>query len=209
MPRPKDDLIRTRASLIERLKNWQDQASWQDFFDSYWKLIYGVARKTGINDAEAQDVVQETMASVAKQMPTFRYDPSVGSFKGWLLKLTRWRIVDQIRKRPPSASHHPWSDGLADGTSTVEHGIDPESQALEDLWNTEWETNLLEAAMANVKRKLDPARYQIFDFYVNKGLPAEKVAERFGVSVDQVYLAKHRITAMLKAEVRRLKRESK
>src|SRR6188474_1993563 len=99
MPRNTDELIPTRASLIARLKNWQDQASWQDFFDSYWKLIYGVARKTGISDAEAQDVVQETMASVAKQMPKFQYDPAIGSFKAWLLKLTRWRIVDQIRQR--------------------------------------------------------------------------------------------------------------
>jgi len=72
MLRNKDELIPTRASLIARLKNWQDQASWQDFFDSYWKLIYGVARKTGISDAEAQDVVQETMASVAKQMPNLK-----------------------------------------------------------------------------------------------------------------------------------------
>ena len=46
-----------------------------------WKLIYGVARKAGLTDVEAQDVVQETMASVAKHMPTFKYDPVIGSFK--------------------------------------------------------------------------------------------------------------------------------
>jgi RNA polymerase sigma factor (sigma-70 family) len=208
MPRNTDELIPTRASLIARLKNWQDQASWQDFFDSYWKLIYGVARKTGISDAEAQDVVQETMASVAKQMPTFQYDPAIGSFKAWLLKLTRWRIVDQIRKRLPRASHGPSPDGSATDTGTFDQVIDPESVALDDLWNAEWETNLLEAAKANVKRKIDPAKYQVFDFYVNKGWQAEKVAERFGLSVDQVYLAKHRVTEMLKAEVRRLEHET-
>jgi len=208
MLRNKDELIPTRASLIARLKNWQDQASWQDFFDSYWKLIYGVARKTGISDAEAQDVVQETMASVAKQMPTFQYDPAIGSFKGWLLKLTRWRIVDQIRKRLPPASHSPSPDGFATDTGRLEQVIDPESAALDDLWNAEWETNLLEAAKAKVKRKIDPAKYQVFDFYVNKGWHAEKVAERFGLSVDQVYLAKHRVTEMLKVEVRRLEHET-
>ena len=101
MARQSDELIPTRASLIARLKDWQDQSSWQEFFDTYWKLIYGVARKTGMTDAEAQDVVQETMTSVAKHMPGFEYNPAVGSFKGWLLQMTRWRIIDQARKRPP------------------------------------------------------------------------------------------------------------
>src|SRR5213592_2844159 len=109
MPEHRDELIPTRASLINRLKNCQDQSSWQEFFDTYWKLIYGVARKAGLTDAEAQDVVQETMASVSKHMPTFKYDPAIGSFKAWLLNMTRWRITDQLRKRRPEADHRPLS----------------------------------------------------------------------------------------------------
>ena len=200
-----DELIPTRASLIARLKNWQDHASWQEFFDTYWKLIYGVARKSGMTDAEAQDVVQETMVSVAKHMPGFKYNPAVGSFKAWLLKMTRWRIIDQVRKRPPPASHRPLSGGT--GTGTVERVIDPESNVLDELWDAEWKRNLLDAAVANVKRKRDPQKYQIFDFYVNKEWPPEKVAERFQISVDQVYLAKHRITELIKAEVARLEKK--
>jgi len=57
-----------------------------------------VAIKAGLNDAEAQEVVQETIVAVAKQMG-FKYDPKIGSFKGWLLHLTRWRIADKMRKR--------------------------------------------------------------------------------------------------------------
>lgn len=197
-----DEFIPTRASLIGRLKNWEDQLSWQEFFDTYWKLIYSVARKTGMSDAEAQDVVSETMTSVAKHMPGFHYDPAVGSFKAWLLKLTRWRIIDQVRKRPPAAVH-----SLSEGTDTADRVIDPESQVLDQLWDAEWEKNLLDAAINNVKRKLDPQKYQIFHFYVNKDWPAEKVAERFQTSVDQVYLAKHRITEIIKAEVARLKKK--
>src|SRR5882672_375357 len=64
-----NELIPTRATLIQRLKNWRDQSSWQDFFDTYWHLIYGVAVKRGLTQSEAQDVVQETMISVAKHMP--------------------------------------------------------------------------------------------------------------------------------------------
>src|SRR6266545_4859896 len=94
-----DDSIQTRWSLIGRLKDMDDQQSWQEFFDAYWKLIYAVALKAGLSDAEAQDVVQETVISVAKKMPEFKCDPAAGSFKSWLLTLTRWRIVDQLRKR--------------------------------------------------------------------------------------------------------------
>ena len=95
----KDELIPTRQSLLSRLKNWEDTTSWQVFFDTYWRLIYGVARKAGLNDAEAQDVVQETVLSVAKQMPELKYNPKLGSFKSWLMQLTRWRITDQLRKK--------------------------------------------------------------------------------------------------------------
>jgi len=94
-----DGLIPTRRSLITRLKNWDDQESWKDFFETYWKLIYGVAIKAGLNDAEAQEVVQETIIAVVKQMEGFKYDPKMGSFKGWLLLQTRWRIADKMRKR--------------------------------------------------------------------------------------------------------------
>ena len=91
-----DELIRTRTTLINRLQNWQDQASWQEFFDVYWKLIYFYAIKSGLTETEAQDVVQETMFSVAKHMPKFKYDRKIGSFKTWLMNMTRWRITDQF-----------------------------------------------------------------------------------------------------------------
>ena len=202
-----DELIPTRTTLIQRLKNWEDQSSWQDFFDTYWKLIYGVARKGGLTATEAQDVVQETMISVARQMPTFKYDRAIGSFKAWLLNTTRWRIVDQLRKRGPAAARHLAEDEVTHSTPTTEELVDPTSRKLDDLWNAEWEKNLLDAAIAKVKRRLDPQRYQIFDFYVNKEWPPEKVAKAFGISVDQVYLAKHRVTEMIKAEVKRLETE--
>src|SRR6266853_3603253 len=98
MPMHPDELIPTRQSLLSRLKDWNDQDSWKEFFDTYWKLVYGVAIKAGLTDAEAQDVVQETVLSVAKRMPDFQYDPAVGSFKNWLLVITRRRINDHFRK---------------------------------------------------------------------------------------------------------------
>jgi len=199
------DLIPTRASLIHRLKNWQDSASWQDFFKVYWKLIYGVARKAGLNDDEAQDVVQETLISVAKHMPTFKYDPSIGSFKAWLLNMTRWRIIGQFRKRQPAAPHA--EPDTTQRTATVEAAPDPNAQDLEAVWEAEWESNLLHAAMDNLKRRIDPQRWQVFEFYVHKEWLPEKVAERFQISVDQVYQIKHRVTEALRSEVTRLEKE--
>src|SRR6266516_1128600 len=207
MPRHADQLLPTRATLIDRLKDWQDQSTWQEFFDTYWKLIYGVARKAGLTDAEAQDVVQETMFSVARHMPNFKYDPAIGSFKAWLLNMTRWRIVDQLRERQPSHPHYASAGGATTGTATIEKVADPASLDLDKVWDAEWERALLDAAFVRVKAHLDPQKYQIFDFYVNKGWAAEKVAAAFEVSVDQVYLAKHRVTEMIKEEVGRLEKE--
>ncbi len=94
-----DEMIPTRQSLLSRLKDWNDQEGWKVFFDTYWRLIYHTAVKAGLTDAEAQDAVQETVISVMKSMPTFEYDSQNGSFKSWLLRLTSWRITDQLRKR--------------------------------------------------------------------------------------------------------------
>ncbi len=201
------ELIPTRATLLEKLKNWQNQTSWREFFDTYWQLIYCVARKGGLTEAEAQDVVQETLMSVAKHIPTFRYDPGLGSFKAWLLNMTRWRIVDQLRKRGPLSRQHRHHADTATGTATVEAVPDPAGAVLEELWDAEWRQNLLETAVARVKRRLDPEKYQVFDCYVNKGWSATKVAEAFGLSTDQVYVAKHRIMQLVKEEIARLEKE--
>src|SRR6266404_9064457 len=147
MPRDANELIPTRATLLERLKNWQDQASWQQFFDTYWKLIYGVARHAGLTDTEAQDVVQETMLAAAKHLPAFQYNPAIGSFKAWLLNMTRWRITDQLRQRGPLGRHRASSGDTAmtAGTDTVGRLADPTCPSLDDVWEKEWQANLVDA----------------------------------------------------------------
>ena len=202
-----DELIPTRASLIQRLKNWEDQASWQEFFETYCRLIYGVAVKRGLTKSEAQEVVQETMISVAKHMPTFKYDPAIGSFKTWLLNMTRWRIADQVRKRLPLTMIQESGECILREEYENMGSANEVSPDLEKIWDAEWEKNLLEVAISKARRRLDPQQYQIFDFYVNKAWTAEKVAKSLGISVNQVYLAKHRVTEMITHEVERLKRE--
>ena len=80
MTTPPEELIPTRRSLLKRLKNWEDQTSWKDFFDTYWKLIYAVAIKAGLSGVEAQDIVQETVVAVARQMRADRYDRTKSSW---------------------------------------------------------------------------------------------------------------------------------
>jgi len=187
----------TRNSLIERLGDWEDRAKWQEFFDTYWRLIYGVARKSGLSDAEAQDVVQETVVSVAKNIG--RYDKKAGSFKSWLLQLTRWRIIDQVRKRSPAAATRGASD--TGRTATIDRVPDSTGRKLEAIWEEEWKESLLAAAVERVKKKVNAKHFQIFDCAVLKRWSAAKVASSLGVNVAQVYLVKHRIAAMLKREV--------
>jgi RNA polymerase sigma factor (sigma-70 family) len=198
-------LMATRRSLIDRLADWNDRKHWQEFFDGYWKLIYSAARKSGLTDAEAQEVVQETIITVAKNIEKLKYDPNRGSFKGWLLQITRWRIVDQFRKREPGNAKAPRTseDRL---TATIERVPDPGMADLDAVWEAEWKENLFEGAIARVKKKVDPKQFQIFDCYVRKEWPAQKVAEQLRVSVGQVYLARHRVGAVLKKEIRALEK---
>lgn len=195
-----EEFIPTRETLLIRLRNWKDDQSWKEFFDTYWKLIYTAAIKAGLQDVEAQEVVQETIIHLAKVMPDFRYDRKVGSFKGFLQIQTQWRIKDQLRKRAREMGR---SGALA-------QVIDPHESLVESYWDEEWERNLLDVAQERVKKKVNPKHYQIFDLNVNQRWPAAKVAEALGVKTTKVHLARHRITRLLAAEIKELKaREQK
>lgn len=196
-----NESIPTRRSLVNRLRQWDDQESWRDFFNTYWKLIYGVSIKSGLTNEEAEDVVQETILSVAKKMDTFRYDPAVCSFKGWLMHVTRLRITDQFRKRPPTGRMNYSRDSSR--TATVERIADP-AAVLDEIWEVEWEKNIVDAAMKRVKRRVKGEHYQIFYLNVVKNHSVRKVASMMDVNVAQVYLVKHRIANLIKKEVKLL-----
>jgi len=197
-------MIPTRRSLLSRLRNWDDQEAWKTFFDTYWKLIYNAAIRAGLTQAEAQDVVQETVIAISKSIPKFEYDPAKGSFKGWLMRQTRWRIAAQLRKRLPVRS--PREDtGTSGGTTTLERVPDPAVPALEALWDEEWERNLMEAALRRVKAKVDAKQFQVFDLCVRKKWPASKVARDLRVNPAKVYMTKHRIGNLFKKELQLLK----
>ena len=193
------ELIPTRESLLSRLKDWNDQEGWREFFETYWRLIYHTSIKAGLSDAEAQDVVQETVLSVCKSMKTFEYDAQNGSFKAWLLRLTEWRITDQLRKRQKGITTVP--NETSTGTGVVEKVADLASQPLEAAWNEEWEKNILEVAVERVKRKVNPHHYQVFDLYVLQKWPISRIVQALKIGPGKIYLIKHRISLLIKKEI--------
>jgi len=199
----RDRSLATRRSLVDGLANWADRRHWQDFHRIYSKLIYGFARRAGLSDAEANDALQETLLTVARRADGFHYDPTRGSFKGWLLQIARWRVADQFRKRLPA---QPSARGPQDTarTATIARAADPAGPELDALWNSEWNQNLIDTALRRVKLKVSPRQYQIFDCYVVKEWPAQRVQRDLGVNLAQVYLAKHRVAALLKKEIEAL-----
>jgi RNA polymerase sigma-70 factor (ECF subfamily) len=201
--------LATRRSLLSRLKLSNAQESWRDFFDTYWRLIYSTARSAGLTDSEAQEVVQETVLTIVRKIKSFRYDPAVGSFKGWLLTIVRWRIADQFRKRQPLILRLPSSRRTteASGTATLERVADPAAINLDAVWEEEWQHTLFAAALSRVKRQANARHYQMFDLHAVKHWSVDKVAQTLGVSTGQVRLAKHRITILMRREVARLEKE--
>ena len=197
-----DDPIPTRYSLLSRLKNWEDDESWREFFDTYWRLIYAVALKSGLTDTEAQEVVQETIICVAKNIQKFKRDRKLGSFKGWLRNLTHWRIADQLRKRIKVSRNEMALESQS--LSALDEIPGQTMDSAESDWESEWQRNLLKTALEQVKRHVREEQYQLFDLYVIRQWPVDRITQTLGVSATRVYLAKYRITRRLKKEVRRL-----
>lgn len=203
-----DEFLPTRRSLLTRLKNWDDQEGWREFFETYWKLIYSVALQAGLPHAEAEDVVQDIVVSVAKKMRGFHYDPAVGSFKAWLLVNVRSRIADHLRKQSAEkAAVFAPRRVVEANTDFLEKVADPALPGLEAAWEEEWKRQILAAALERVKAKVSSRQFLIFDLYALKQTPLSKVTRALGVNFGQVYLAKHRISRLLKEEVQKLERQ--
>src|SRR4051794_13438218 len=131
-----DDSLLTRRTLLSRLRDLDDHESWRMFFNLYWRLLYNVARKSGLDDSDAQEIVQDTVIAVARKMPEFRYDPTRGTFTQWLLRITRRRIIDHLRRiyrQPPKAEVAP--ESLDEDEAYPAAVNDQSINAFEAAWN--------------------------------------------------------------------------
>ena len=203
---PEAEFLPTRWTLIDRLKRWDDDGSWREFFEIYWRLIHGTALKSGCTEDEALEVVQETVISVAKEMKkdSFQADQDAGSFKGWLLRITQRRIVDQLRKRPPQGRFVEHRPNPTLDTATIDRIADPKEDPAVEYWDREWEQHLLDAAIQRVKQLVKPGQFQVFQLLVIKKFSTAEVAKALNMNAAQVYLAKHRVGLLVKRELKKL-----
>jgi RNA polymerase sigma-70 factor (ECF subfamily) len=199
-------LFQTRASLLHRLKDSEDQDGWREFFEIYWRLIYSFARRSGLSETDSEDVVQDTMVSVSRQMPGFRYDPARGSFKSWLLVLVKHRIVDRHRRESRWSDHVVPLAEPGTGSQTQLDPADPARPDLDQLWAAEWESHVLTTALARIRSRVSEKQYLMYALHVIQEVPLARVATNLQTSSMSVYLAKHRVGKLLRAELENVRR---
>ena len=180
----------TRASLLQRVRNAEDESSWQEFYDLYAPMVLAYARARGLDPDSAEEVMQECMASLARRMKTFEYSPEKGHFKGWVRTMVNRQVVSFIRKRREVHADTARLNLLEDTHPSVS-----------DAWDHAWHTQRLRYCLERVREQVDSHTYQAFTHYVLDEWPVEKVAKDLEMNTNQVYLAKSRITKMLKSRM--------
>ena len=186
----------TRASLLVRLRDGSDAGAWKEFVHVYGPVIYGFARKRGLQDADAADLMQEVLRSVSAAAPRLDYDRARGTFRGWLFTITRNKVFNFLdgRRRRPVASGDPdvqdRLEQLADGGGT------PAAD-----WEADYQRSLAARAMEQVRGEFQPATWQAFLLTAVEGVAPAEAGRRAGLSVGAVYVAKSRVIARLRQEI--------
>jgi RNA polymerase sigma-70 factor (ECF subfamily) len=191
------DIPPTRASLLVRLRDRQDQSAWSEFVRLYAPVVYRFARGRGLQDADAADLTQEVLRSVSSSVGAF--DPQLGLFRSWLFTLAHRRLYDFVQRSQKL-------DGAA-AQATVQVLDTVPARDEEDSWNREFERQLFTLAAELVRPTFSEATWQAFQASAVEGRSGKEVAEALGISVAAVYLAKSRVMVKLKAEVARLQAE--
>jgi RNA polymerase sigma-70 factor (ECF subfamily) len=190
------DIPATRASLLVRLRDPRDEDAWKEFVDLYVPVIYGFARKQGLQDADAVDLAQEVICAVSGSVGRLDYDPRRGAFRNWLFTVVRRKLANWRRAH----KHDPRGGGEPQTQYLLEQCPAPDIAQAE--WDAEWEQRLFAWACEQVRRDVSAASWQAFWKTAVDGQPIKEVAGGLGLSVAAVYLARSRIVARLKELVR-------
>src|SRR5262245_48634262 len=190
----------TRASLLVRIRDGRDHEAWQQFVRLYAPVVYGFARHRGLQDADAADVMQDVMRSVAGAATRLNYDPARGSFRGWLYTVSRNKIFSFLQ-----AHRHKLGRGTGDSgaRAQLEAVASPERE-LAASWDEEYERNLAALAMQRIRDEVQPATWQAFWQTAVEGRNGREAGAALGMSAGAVYVARSRVLARLKEEVQRL-----
>jgi RNA polymerase sigma factor (sigma-70 family) len=189
----------TRASLLVRLRDGSDAEAWREFVRLYAPVVYGFARKRGLQDADAADVMQEVLRSVSSVAPRLEYDPARGTFRGWLFTVTRNKVFNFLDGRKRRV--------LGSGDSRVQQRLEQQAADDGDMasdWETDYQRTIAAQAMERVKREFQPATWNAFLQTAVEGRSASLVASNVGLSVGAVYVSKSRVIARLRQEIERM-----
>ncbi len=186
----------TRLTLLSRVKNIEDAASWSEFFETYRSLVLAVARRRGLGPEDAEEVVLDVFRRLAGTIHEYRHGAVTGSFRRWLTQLTRWRAGDKLREH----SRHPVAPGTA-----VELTDDlPADGAAEAAFEEEARAHLLAVLFKRLEPHVPPRDLQVYQLVVLEGLDPARVARMFNLSRTRIYAVRHRVTARLREEAKRL-----
>src|SRR5579871_2865787 len=193
------DSPQTRASLLVRIRDSRDAQAWRLFVELYAPLIHGFARKRGLQDADAADLTQEVLGIVARSVQKLEYDPQRGAFRGWLFTIVRNRVRNILTRR------RPYEQGSGD---TGAHELlleQPDSAEDPDAaWEEQYQKQLFACAAKHVQARVNNRTWQAFWRTTVQGQGARDVGAELNMTVAAVYLAKSRIMAQLKEQIRLL-----
>ena len=189
----------TRASLLVRLRDGSDADAWHEFAHLYAPIIYGFARKRGLQDADAADLMQEVLRSVSGAVNRLEYDPVRGTFRGWLFTVTRNKVFNFLESR----SRRVQGSGDSRMQQRLEQHADADGELSAD-WEADYQRTMAARAMERVQREFQAATWQAFLQTAVEGRSPSQVAARVGLSVGAVYVAKSRVIARLRQEIERM-----
>jgi RNA polymerase sigma-70 factor (ECF subfamily) len=188
----------TRLSLLGRLREMPtDQQAWAEFVERYGRTVFAWCRQWGLQEADAEDVTQNVLADLARQMRTFQYEPS-GRFRSWLRTIAYRAWCDLLESRKGKAA------GSGDSAIlTLLHSVESREDFLRQL-EAECDRELLEVAMARVRQRVEPNTWEAFRLTAQEGLSGNDTAERLGLQVATVFKAKSRVQKMIQQELQAL-----
>ena len=191
----------TRPSLLVRIRDARDREAWGQFVEVYAPLVYDMARRRGLQDADAADLTQDVLRSVAGAIGRLDYDPRRGTFRSWLFTVTRNALntfFEAQRRVPRGSGDSAVQDWLANQPDSADESV---------VWDREYERRLLDVAAEQVRLEFEDATWQAFWRTAVEGRPAREVAEGLGMSVGAVYIARSRVLSRIKEKVAQLRDE--
>jgi RNA polymerase sigma factor (sigma-70 family) len=194
----------TKPSLLIRLRDQGDERAWVEFTEIYGPLVYQLARRKGLQEADAQDLIQEVFRAVARAIERYDPDPARGSFRGWLSRIAGNLIINLLAAQ----RRHPRGTGDTDIQRLLEE--QPDLLAEESaLFESEYRKRLLAWAAERVRGSFSEAMWQAFWRTGVEGQPVKEVAEALGMSIGTVYQYKSRVVARIRREIDQFDGESK